>query len=244
MAQAWPWTTQPHIVPYAQDRNNTCPPLLPDHPRFSSYSEYIHHLFQTVRSAHCFKWLHNFFTTLPDTSRPLNTRPETRTLVGDALETGWRLRGTLDHQTLSDEQGVLARVVVVECEKLAWIDRPTLDVLALFYDLNPIYLWGLFSRNRVDLDYLDVDGLLRVLMPKPRDWADYHSADISAIEFIHTHQKDWDQVTFILPSMSGLVVSSKQGQVPTGQLYLEYLPKPLAAACFPLPTVLLILYLS
>lgn len=145
---------------------------------------------------------------------PPASRPPTRVLIADALDGGWRVARAVNQQVLDDDEGVKGRIIVIECGEMSWIDRDVVDTLALFYDLNPIYLWGVFSRNRVDLDYLFPP--LFPLAPVPFDSPDYDGVGISALELIHTNQRVEDQLIFGLPSMSGIVIGDGHSKVPTG----------------------------
>lgn len=205
---------QPSIIPYADDtpQGTASPPGPPDLRHFPSYTDYIDFLSQTLPPTRCFNWLFAFLTNYPDPHVPIVNRPPTRVLVADALDAGWRMGKLVNQRILSDVAGVRARIIVVECEVMSWIDRGIVDDLGLFYDLNPIYLWGVFSRNRVDFDY-SMPQLFR-LSPVPFDSADYDEAGLSALELIHTNQRAEDQITFNLPSMSSIVLQSSQ--IPTG----------------------------
>lgn len=208
----------PSIIPYADDsppgpQSPPAPGVTPSR-QFPSYTDYIDFLSQTLPPTRCFNWLYAFLTNYPDPQVPLANRPSTRILIADAVDSGWRISRTVNRQILGDHTGVNARIIVIGCEIVSWIDRDIVDELALFYDLNPIYLWGVFSRNRVDIDYHIVP--LFLLAPVPFDSPDYDGAGISALELMHTNQRNEDQITFNLPSMSGIVVQGGPDKVPTG----------------------------
>ncbi|KFA56633.1 hypothetical protein S40293_10452 [Stachybotrys chartarum IBT 40293] len=207
-------TAQANIIPYVED-TPTGGPLSPTRtsPNFSSYLEYIDALSQILPRTRCFDWLYAFLSNLPAYEAPNAGQPNTRVLVADATDAGWRMSKDITEQLLGDDAGVNLRIIVVECEYMAWIDRAIVDMVALFYDINPVYLWGVFSRNRVDLDYSLP--ILFPLTPVPFDSPDYDSVGLSALELIHTNQRQEDQFTFNLPSMSGIMVQDRIGGIPT-----------------------------
>lgn len=179
-----------------------------------SYSEQLHLLAESSNQGRVFEWLGTFMNTLPQNAAPRGRRPQTTALIADAMNQGWRINRTVDRDILARETDVHFRVILLECEceRMAWIDRAYVEALALFYKINPVFLWGVFQRNRVDENY-PLRSVLGNYVPIAFDAPDYSFGGITALEVIHSlRDRQSDQLFIALPSMSCLILSTGQDE--------------------------------
>jgi hypothetical protein len=174
-----------------------------------SYTEQLQLLADCSCHGQVFEWLNAFMKTLPPNAAPRGIRPRTTALIADALPGGWKIWRLVDQCILAREDNVHFRVILLECEseRMAWIDRKYVETIALFYHINPVYLWGVFQKNRVDEHY-PPNSFLGNYVPVPFDAPDYAFAGITALEVIHSlRDGQSDQLFVALPSMSCLMLS-------------------------------------
>lgn len=179
-----------------------------------SYSEQLHLLAERSNHGRVFEWLGSFMDTLPQNAAPRGRRPRTTALVADAMNQGWRINRTVDRNILARETDVHFRFILLECEcdRMAWIDRAYVEAVAFFYKINPVYLWGVFQRNRIDEHYPS-HSILGNYVPTAFDAPDYSLAGITALEVIHSlRDRQSDQLFVALPSMSCLILSTGEDE--------------------------------
>ncbi|KAK4168992.1 hypothetical protein QBC43DRAFT_296327 [Cladorrhinum sp. PSN259] len=143
------WTRSLGSSPESQNGGNS-----DDASTFNSYTSFINYMSGKYQYSQL-QFVAEFMNKTPPIALLDNgTRSTaTKTLVADLMDDHWRFTTELNGNILSRQENVRSRVVVVECETFAFVDRAILDFVAFHYDLNPFDLWFMLERVLVSRHY-------------------------------------------------------------------------------------------